>query len=188
MCSAVWYQPLVGQTTAVISPVTCGEPDYVVYQSVLADSRLNGRWWKGRDLVLRASTTGPHYRAETLTKTLRQAKPATIAAFLAANERSAVLLSCFAPDLRITVVDPAVLDEIMKSAAPLEKFTGFYAAFPDATGILSVSRVGFGAQNGEALVYVGRTSGPLAGEGYLVLLRQNRGKWRIETKRLVLVS
>lgn len=56
----------------------------------------------------------------------------------------------------------------------------FYERFPDAPGILSLSRVGFNAHFDQALVYLGIQSQWLNGSGHYFLLEKVKGIWTID--------
>ncbi len=53
----------------------------------------------------------------------------------------------------------------------------FYARYPHSPGIVTVSRVGFNRAGDRALVYLGSSSGWLAGHGGMHLLRRKNGHW-----------
>jgi hypothetical protein len=56
--------------------------------------------------------------------------------------------------------------------------------FPESTGIIVFSRVGFERTNKQALGYVGRICGPLCGSGYPILLIESQGAWKVEDEYL----
>lgn len=56
----------------------------------------------------------------------------------------------------------------------------FYNRYPDAPGIITLSRVGFNAQMDQALVYLGIQSHWLAGSGSFFLLNNIGGEWIID--------
>ena len=56
----------------------------------------------------------------------------------------------------------------------------FYRAYPESSGLITFSRVGFNRQHNQALVYLGIQSDYLAGRGYLILLTKENDHWNIE--------
>ncbi len=64
----------------------------------------------------------------------------------------------------------------------------FYQRYPDAPGIMTLSRVGFNASLDEALVYIGNQSHWLAGAGYYVLLRKANGAWTVDQQVMTWIS
>jgi hypothetical protein len=64
----------------------------------------------------------------------------------------------------------------------------FYARYPDAPGITSLSRVGFNNTLDQALVYVGTQSNWLVGAGYFLLLTKVNGVWTIDQQVMTWIS
>ena len=61
-----------------------------------------------------------------------------------------------------------------------EFWTTFYQKFPNSSGIIFFSNVGFNEQHDQAFIYAGRSCGGLCGEGEYVLLRKVNGRWVIQ--------
>lgn len=55
----------------------------------------------------------------------------------------------------------------------------FYKRYPDADGITTFSLPGYSQDRASAVVYCAHSSGGLAGEGSLVLLRRVDGTWKV---------
>ena len=64
----------------------------------------------------------------------------------------------------------------------------FYAAFPNAQGFLTLSRVGFNPARTQAIAYSAELKGPLNGAGYLYFLVKTNNQWTIQTKILDWIS
>ena len=64
----------------------------------------------------------------------------------------------------------------------------FYDRYPDAPGIINLSRVGFNNGLDQALVYVGTMSHWLAGSGYYVLLKKVNGSWLVDQQVMTWIS
>lgn len=64
----------------------------------------------------------------------------------------------------------------------------FYDRYPDASGITTLSRVGFNSTLDQALVYVGTMSNWLAGGGYYVLLKKINGSWMVDQQVMTWIS
>jgi hypothetical protein len=60
--------------------------------------------------------------------------------------------------------------------------------YPEARGVVSFSRVGFGAMEDEALVLMGFSCGDLCGAGGLYLLVKEEGTWQVQETLLVWIS
>ncbi len=59
----------------------------------------------------------------------------------------------------------------------------FYKRYPTATGLLELAVPGVSTDGQEAIGYCGLRTGLLGGIGYLVLLRQENGRWAVKTAR-----
>jgi hypothetical protein len=64
----------------------------------------------------------------------------------------------------------------------------FYQRYPNAQGLMRLSRVGFNATMDQALVYVGNQSNYLAGAGVYYLLRKEDGTWRVVGEVMTWIS
>lgn len=65
----------------------------------------------------------------------------------------------------------------------------FYGRYPNSSGIVNLSRVGFSPTGDDALVYLGHQSHWKAGTGYLVLLhKNNNGDWAVVKSVVVWMS
>ncbi|MFA5873526.1 MAG: hypothetical protein WC832_06145 [Anaerolineales bacterium] len=64
----------------------------------------------------------------------------------------------------------------------------FYGQYPDAPGIITLSRVGFNKSLDQALVYVGTMSHWLAGAGYYILLKKGNGSWMVDQQVMTWIS
>jgi len=64
----------------------------------------------------------------------------------------------------------------------------FYNRYPDAPGIITLSRVGFNGQMNQALVYLGIQSHWLAGSGNFYLLNKVNGEWVIDEQVMTWIS
>lgn len=64
----------------------------------------------------------------------------------------------------------------------------FYNRYPNASGIITLSNVGFNLTATQALVYFGNQSNWLAGAGYYVLLKKTNGVWVMEQQVMTWIS
>jgi hypothetical protein len=78
------------------------------------------------------------------------------------------------------------VDEIFRRGGAT--WTDFEAKYPEAEGIVIFSRVGFGANEDQALVEMGFRCGDLCGSGGLYLLAKEDGAWKIEEALMVWIS
>jgi hypothetical protein len=64
----------------------------------------------------------------------------------------------------------------------------FYENYPQASGYLELSRVGFNGEDSEALVYVANHCGGRCGTGNFVLLRKQTGRWVVKNRVMLWIS
>lgn len=64
----------------------------------------------------------------------------------------------------------------------------FAERFPAADTLVSISRVGFDAKKGEAIIYLDTAKGNLAGEGVVLRLVKRDGEWKVKFRVSVLVA
>lgn len=57
------------------------------------------------------------------------------------------------------------------------EWIGYYRRFPDSSGFVMLSRIGFNTQHTQALLYVGSRCGPRCGEIHFLLLEKANGTW-----------
>ena len=67
-------------------------------------------------------------------------------------------------------------------------WTRFYKRYPNSSGLLSFSQVGFNDRHDQAFVCVGRSCGGLCGGAEYYLLNKVNGTWEILAHRLLWVS
>ena len=150
-----------------------------------------------RLIVIRAETTGCRmYEDESvnvdwehrtfpemLKETMPEASQETLDNYLEANKSP--------KPLRVANVGINYM-LVRDSDLPHDEFgqfwSKFYKKFPNASGLLFFSEVGFNNRHDQAFVYAGRTCGGLCGSGEYVLLRKVNGKWEIQKEQGLWVS
>ena len=149
-------------------------------------------------IVLQSETTGcPMYEDESLRKEwgnaepfhqmvkelMPEVEPQTLDDYLAKNKTPEPLK---VSDLGINYV---IVKESDLAGDKVDRFwTKFYRKYPDSSGIIFFSRVGFNAQHDQAFLYAGRSCGGLCGEGEYILFKKLNGKWVIQQERGLWVS
>jgi hypothetical protein len=167
-----------------------------VYAVMLADSRCSGvgaAGARGRDLVLVREAVVPDrqwwWNAFPHTDFVREIPvwlpgitAATIQSFATRAARPSDLDSALAERLELEWISQGEIDDLRREG---EFWPLFYKRHPSATGLIGLSRLGFGADGREALGYCGRTSETLSGSGFLVLLRSDGQRWKAVAWRQV---
>jgi len=59
----------------------------------------------------------------------------------------------------------------------------YWRQYPNATGLLAFSRVGFDRAHNKAYVYARETCGALCGDGYSFVLEKVNGTWQVKEKK-----
>jgi hypothetical protein len=106
--------------------------------------------------------------------------------FKARNDQSYPLAEGLNIGVDYVLISDAHMDEIFNDAQ--DGWDVFYSQYPNAPGIITVSRVGFNNQFDRALVYVGCQSHWLAGAGFYVLLKKVNGEWVVDQKVMTWIS
>jgi hypothetical protein len=73
-------------------------------------------------------------------------------------------------------------EEIFRGQELDEQWRAFYAKYPGSPGVINLSGVGFSRNGNLALVYMGKSCGPLCGEGTFYLLARRNGAWVVENQ------
>ncbi|MBE0643255.1 MAG: hypothetical protein IH600_04180 [Bacteroidetes bacterium] len=101
----------------------------------------------------------------------RNAQPATI-------ERKLTL------DVEYVLLSAADIQDMITQGG----YEEIYKRYPNSNGVTTLSRVGFSANRGTAVVYLSHTPGFLAGAGWAVLCRKVSGRWQVTASTVVWVS
>jgi hypothetical protein len=129
-----------------------------------------------------------------------EVEPSTAASFRAANTQPATITTIPVARVRIEVVPDSVFANFPRrerTSPPVTSqfripespyWTAFYARFPDASGIIRFSRVGYSDDGREAAVAVSYSCGQLCGRGSIVVLEKRDGVWRVRSSRMNWVS
>ena len=86
------------------------------------------------------------------------------------------------------VVVPSAAIHDWFDGGPRAGLARLYELYPESTGIVTLSRVGFSTNGLRALVYVGVWRGPLAGSGALYMMRKAHGRWEVQSTHASWIS
>ncbi len=162
---------------------------YAVYSAVIQAHYVDTQ--QSALIVIRDQTAPGAYpiALEEYIEATREGMPGLTAEigadFIAQNQGSQALKPLFMID---TDYDFISQEEIEATFAQPDGWDSFYARYPNAQGHMRLSGVGFNPQMDTALVYVDNMRAPLAGEGFLLLLKQVNGKWSVEGQTMVWIS
>jgi hypothetical protein len=141
-------------------------------------------------------TTGTDDFGQPLDETLQNVvqrmhdvAPELPTSFMARNQASRTLgpdMSLGAPYVLLT--DAEVSQIFSPGSDPSLGWQTFYSKYPEARGIITLSRVGFNAAGDEALVYVGSQFESLGAEGLYYLLVRQGDAWVVDQQAVTWVS
>ncbi|HEX4006269.1 MAG TPA: hypothetical protein VHX60_08845 [Acidobacteriaceae bacterium] len=136
-----------------------------------------GRTQSG-DRELRTDRNGQPLSWQQVAKLLQSddpaLQPATIDAFRAVNVHPTALRRSIHLGVDYIVADRTQLDSIFRQK---DGWGAFYRQFPGAHGFLTVSRVGFNADGGQALFWVANRCGGLCGGSAYIAMDKQNGRW-----------
>jgi hypothetical protein len=93
------------------------------------------------------------------------------------NENKSRLENKFSIPQYIILISEKELNDTFREMDGWDKF---YEMYPNSSGVIEISRVGFNNNYSQALVYYGEYSHNLGGHGDLVFLIKEEGKWIIK--------
>src|ERR1051325_5761005 len=81
----------------------------------------------------------------------------------------------------LTIASDEQLAQIFRDKRPPEQnWKAFYRQYPDASGLIGVSRVGFNFDAAQAVVYIEIGCGGLCGNGYIAHLQRGMWGWKVQ--------
>ena len=102
--------------------------------------------------------------------------------FLKKNETPVQIVFPTNAPKSVELVSDATVKEIYsaKQDAKPNGWDVFHSRFPDSGCLITISRVGIDSKGTVALIYLGQSSGYLAGRGGIRVLRREGGKWLLK--------
>ncbi len=82
-------------------------------------------------------------------------------------------------NVRLQMVRKKDMDRLFDLGKPSLAWARFYELYPDAAGLVQISRVGIDESAAQALFYMSIRQGGLRGSGHFVLLHRPFGIWRV---------
>jgi len=165
--------------------------EYVVYSVVLANRLVRAQ----ATLLVVANRTvqAKHFddeiarpREDSFGKRFVGLAPETVDDYLSKNESDAQIEHQLTVPVNYSLVSEPELKSFFQKGP--SGWAGFYAKYPDSTGVIRFSRVGFNGARDQAFLYVSQACGPLCGRGNYVFLIKNNGGWQIQKELMLWVS
>lgn len=175
---------------ATATPYSITPEEYHVYDAVIESLFL----FEGVELIVilehTAAGISPSVSLEEQSKYIRENMAETLQAetldkFVTRNGQSHQVEDRFSLDVPVSLLSGDEFEEIFSSE---NGWLRFYEAYPNSQGTMTLSRVGFNAEQNQALMYVGNQVDYIAGEGDYVLFSKKGGEWLIEQIVLAWIS
>jgi hypothetical protein len=184
---------LVACTQATPTPVStpssgqldAGEP--AVYAALLQEMYSAAGY-----VIMDTTATAPEGVSDTaatlerVLQNMRSVDPLTADSFRLRNDAAHPLRADMDLGASYVLLSQAEMTQIFGQNRDGWQF--FYNQYPDAPGIITLSRVGFNVALDQALVYIGTMSHYLAGAGYFVLLKKVNGVWIVDQQVMTWIS
>jgi len=169
---------LVGGQVTVAQSDAVSADEYSVYSAL-----INARFIKpGTDFSIIQAYTGLHLgggAAKEFEDLL-----------WAQNKKSYSLERRFDIRVKYELLDDQKCEQMFgKGVEALDKgWDSYWKQHPHSTGLLTLSRVAFNSDPGEAVLFASEVCGGLCGYGYLFRLRKDQGAWKIIEERFLWIS
>jgi hypothetical protein len=100
--------------------------------------------------------------------------------YVALNMESSKLPIDYNWNRNVKLITKEELDNIFNKTKLKYSWKEFYRKYPDATGIIGLSRVGFNKSFTEAFLYIEVGCGALCGNGYVAVIKRGLFGWDVE--------
>ena len=150
--------------------------EYAVYSAMIQQNPIG--YNLGSFLVIKEQTASG---LEMFERTLEETRPLPdklVDSYRSQNAASYALGPNLDLEQDYALMPQEEFDRIFRREGAI--WPGFQDAYPEASGIVSFSRVGFGANEDMALVEMGYRCGDLCGAGGLYLLVKEEGSWKVQ--------
>ncbi len=182
---------LLGSGAVLAAPVsTLTADEYAVLSAVIA----HGLPPDTKAIAMSARTTGqpatvvpPDADLQALATKL-ETTPALLYYWRNLNQETATLEAKFTLSPKVELVDDGLRAKIFAGDDPAAGWARFHKRFPQAPGLLGVSRVALDDAHTSALVYVEFACGPACGTGRLIRLSRVNSTWAVLSGELMWVA
>jgi hypothetical protein len=155
--------------------------EYAVYSALIRQNPIG--YNLGSSLVIREQTVSDAGMFERTLENVHPLPARLVDSYRSRNAASYTLGRNLDVGQDYTLMSQEESNKIVRQGG--ETWTDFEAKYPGATGLLSFSRVGFNANEDEALASMGFHCGDLCGAGGLYLLVKEDGTWKVVEKLMV---
>jgi hypothetical protein len=180
-----------GNSPAVV-PVDLTNAEYQVISSYLREKFKSDAEHNKRSLVIISETkdtkddpvgTDEMYK---LMPTLKSTHREVFQSFLETNHHSSSFQTVFDIPIPYQIIKSS---EMQSMGAGGHFWERFYEKYPNSTGLLRLSRVGFNSGGNQAAFYVSNHCGGLCGGGYFVIMQKDsNSEWKIDQEFQLWIS
>lgn len=163
---------------------------YAVWSALLA----HGLPADTQEIIIAAQTTtdtnpvvAPGANLEAVAKKLAL-DPALLRGWLRANESRETLTPRLTLKAKYQLLDDATRAKIFAGEDPVANWARFKQRYPDAPGILRLSRAAFDPFQQQALVYLEFSCGPACGSGRLIHAARDGKGWKALSGELIWIA
>jgi hypothetical protein len=144
-----------------------------------------------RQIVIFSETVGGGEKPEEMADLndvpgLKTAHGQVYRAFLDANLHPSSFHRSFTLPIPYQIVAPSEMRSIF--GTPGDVWGRYYEKYPNSTGLLHVSRVGFNSDANQAAFYISNHCGGLCGGGYFAIMEKVNSNWKVVQEVQVWVS
>src|SRR6266404_8445193 len=128
------------------------------------------------------SKIGPDTKSfvQIVSEGMRSAETSTIENYLESNKSSERIAIHANVGSNYVLVGEKDLAAVFRKGEIDRGWTRFSAKYPNSSGLIFLSKVGFNTDHTQAMLYAGRQCGGLCGSGSYLLLHKRNGKWVVE--------
>lgn len=166
--------PAALQTRRVEPPPEIDADEYAVYRAAIEHmfGDVDHRRYVIRDRTWPYELDDLDYLQDQMPGLSR----ATHVAYSRRNREAHPLADAFGLPVPVKLISHEEIDEIFGSP---EGWDEFYRRYPGSQGEMTLSRVGFDVDRGQALLYLGNMEYWLAGSGWALLFERSGGDWTV---------
>jgi hypothetical protein len=150
--------------------------EYAVYSALVQQNPIG--YNLGSSIVIREQTVSGADMLELTLENVHALPARLVDSYRSRNAASYTLGPNLDVEQDYALMPEEEFDEIFRKGGPV--WTRFQARYPEASGMVTFSRVGFNADGDEALTLVGYRCGDLCGAGGLYLLVKEDGSWKVQ--------
>jgi hypothetical protein len=169
--------------TVTPSPAIEAE-EYAVYSALIQLNPIN--FDLGSFIVIRDQTISDVDLLEDALEHVDPVPSEVVDSYRSRNAESYTLSPNLDLEQDYALIPKEEVDEIYRRG--WEGWTEFWDSYPGAEGVVLFSRVGFGANEDQALVSMGFRCGDLCGAGGLYLLVKEEGTWKFQRALMEWIS